>query len=143
MSLEASYSPQEGLAHLVQIHGIEEEVFWIGRDVNLVNAVNGTAEQNLLRTERVRRAGWKSFEDLSDLSLRGRKRVEEGFPNSLHGCYAMAGPELRDRILILTSYYLVGNYGKDCFILVPVWGSPRESGRNLETEMTPSEPSKE
>ena len=86
MRLEASHSPQKGLAYLAQIHGIEKEVFRIGRDIRFVNAVVCPTKKNALRTERVCRADWKSLYDLSNLSLRCRERVEEGFPNSLHGC---------------------------------------------------------
>ena len=86
MRLETSHSPQKDLAHLAQIHGIEKEVFRIGRDINFVNAIFCPTKKNALRAEWVRRANWKILQDLTNLSLRCCERVEEGFPNSLHGC---------------------------------------------------------
>lgn len=53
---EASHSPQQDLAHLAQIHGIEEEVFRVGRDVNLINSIIGTTQQSTLRTKGMGRA---------------------------------------------------------------------------------------
>jgi hypothetical protein len=50
---EASHSPQQDLAHLAQIHGIEEEIFRVGRDVNLINSIVGTTQQSMLRAKGV------------------------------------------------------------------------------------------
>lgn len=98
---KTSHSPQKGLAHLAQIDGIEKEVFWVGRDVDFNNPVLCSTKKNPLRTKRMCRADWKCRKDLPNLRLGCSQRVEEGFPNSLHGCYKprkIADGELRDRI---------------------------------------------
>ena len=59
MRLEASHSPQKGLAHLAHIHSIEKEVFWIGRYIDFFNAVVRPTKKKSLGAKRVRRANWE------------------------------------------------------------------------------------
>jgi hypothetical protein len=87
MGLEAGHSPQQDLAHLAQVYGIKKEVFRVGRDIDFLNAIFCPTKKDLLRAERVCRALWEVFQDLLNMGLRGRERVEEGFPYSLHGCW--------------------------------------------------------
>jgi hypothetical protein len=57
--LEASHAPHKSLAHLAQVHSIEEKVIWIGGDINFVDATICPTKKKSLRTERVCRANWK------------------------------------------------------------------------------------
>lgn len=69
MILKTSHPSQKNLTHLTQINGIEKEVFWVGRNINFIDAIFCLAQKNALRTEWMRRTDWKFLQYLPNPRL--------------------------------------------------------------------------
>lgn len=67
MGLEASHSPEKDLTHFPQVYGIEKEIFGVGRDIDLLDAIFCPTKKDLLWAERMCRADWEVVQDLVNL----------------------------------------------------------------------------